>query len=64
MTEAPSSGAHAQGFDRGWAGHQRRQARIGLQLTHAQRLRWLEETMHELRGIVGRARYGAGGALP
>ena len=44
------------GFDRGWEGHRRRQARLGLALTPAERLRWLEETMEEMRRIVGRAR--------
>jgi hypothetical protein len=44
------------GFERGFDGHQRRQARFGLALTPAQRLRWLEQTMEELRPLVGRAR--------
>lgn len=44
------------GFDRGWAGHRRRQARIGLALTPLQRLRWLEETMEEMRRLLGRSR--------
>jgi len=43
------------GFDRGWAGHARRQACCGLAMTPAQRLRWLEETMAALRRIQGRA---------
>ena len=47
--------AHA-GFDRGFDGHWRRQVRLGLALTPAQRLRWLEQTMEELRPLVGRAR--------
>ena len=45
---------HRYGWDR--AAHERRQARLGLELTPAERLRWLEETMDELRGLVGRAR--------
>lgn len=44
------------GFDRGFDGHWRRQVRLGLALTPAQRLRWLEQTMEELRRLVGRAR--------
>lgn len=44
------------GFDRGFDGHWRRQVRLGLALTPAQRLRWLEQTMEELRPLVGRAR--------
>ena len=43
-------------FDRGYDGHRRRQVRLGLALTPAQRLRWLEQTMEELRPLVGRAR--------
>jgi len=45
-------------FDRGFEGHSRRQARLGLKLTPAERLRWLEQTMEELRGLLGRARQG------
>ena len=44
------------GFDNGHSGHQRRQARLGLALTPAERLRWLEETMKEMRALLGRAR--------
>ena len=44
------------GFDRGWVGHRRRQVRIGLGLTPLQRLRWLEQTMDEMRRLLGRAR--------
>jgi hypothetical protein len=45
------------GFDRGFDGHWRRQVRLGLALTPAQRLRWLEQTMEEIRPLVGRARH-------
>lgn len=45
-------------FDRGYDGHARRQAGLGLRLTPAERLRWLEQTMEELRRVVGRARQG------
>jgi hypothetical protein len=38
--------------------HHRRQARLGLQLSPAERLRWLERSMEELRKLVGRARLG------
>lgn len=37
-------------------GHRRRQARLGLQLTPPQRLLWLEQTMAEMRLLLGRAR--------
>jgi len=43
------------GFDRGWDGHARRQARRGLAMTPAERLRWLEETMEAMRRLQGRA---------
>ncbi len=46
------------GFDAGFEGHRRRQARLGLTLTPVERLRWLEQTMEELRAWVGRARKG------
>lgn len=36
----------------------REQTRIGLRMTPAQRLRWLEETMATLRRWCGRARAG------
>lgn len=43
-------------FPRGFDGHRRAQAGLGLRLTPAQRLRWLEETMATLRRWRGRAR--------
>lgn len=46
------------GFDRGFDGHWRRQVRRGLSLSPAERLRWLEQTLEELRPLVGRARLG------
>ena len=60
MREAEQS-ARREGMgdlDRGFESHRRRQARLGLALSPAERLRWLEETMEELRGLVGRARRG------
>ena len=38
--------------------HRRRQARVGLGLSQAERLRWLEQSMEELRKLAGRARLG------
>lgn len=55
---APPGRREDDGFDRGFDGHARRQARLGLPLTPAERLRWLEQTMEELRRLVGRAREG------
>jgi hypothetical protein len=46
------------GFDRGYEGHARRQACLALRLTPAERLRWIEQTMEELRRVVGRAGRG------
>lgn len=57
-TEPGTTRAGDSGWDRGWDGHFRRQVRRGLELTPAERLRWLEQTMEELRGWVGRARRG------
>lgn len=39
-----------------WREHRRRQARLGLELTPAERLRWLEDAMETLRRWQGRAR--------
>jgi len=41
----------------GWSriDHDRRQARLGLELTPVQRLEWLERTMDEMLRLVGRA---------
>ena len=44
--------------DRTWEAHRRRQALNGLRLTPAERLRWLETTMEEMRRLVGRAKDG------
>jgi hypothetical protein len=43
--------------DYGWTceEHRRRQTRRELEMTPAERLRWLEETMAELRAIQGHA---------
>ncbi len=45
-------------FDVGYEGHQRRQARLGLALTPAERLAWLEKTTAEMRQLLGKARRG------
>lgn len=47
------------GFPAGFDGHRRAQAGLGLRLTPAERLRWLEETMATLRRWQGRARQAA-----
>jgi hypothetical protein len=43
-------------WPRGFAEHRRAQAGVGLEMTPAERLRWLEETMAALRRWTGRAR--------
>jgi hypothetical protein len=53
-----SPSKRSQGLDWDFEGHRRRQARVGLGLSPAERLRWLEESMEELRKLVGRARQG------
>jgi hypothetical protein len=49
-------------FPRGFDGHKASQAGLGLSMTPAERLRWLEETMEVLRRWQGRARAAAGAA--
>jgi hypothetical protein len=44
------------GFARGYDAHRRDQARMGLRLTPAERLRWLEETVEKLGRWRGLAR--------
>ena len=51
--------SHNSGFPQGFDGHRKEQATMGLRLTPAQRLRWLEETMTTLRRWQGRARAAA-----
>jgi hypothetical protein len=41
-----------------FAGTRRHHLRRGLQLTPAERLRWLEETVDEMRRLQGLARFG------
>ena len=51
-------------FDFSEAAHRRRQARLGLALTPAERLRWLEETMEALRRLKCAARLGRPAGRP
>ena len=68
-TEAPipmvDEGANRSGsdgssevFDRGFEGARRRQAKLGLSMTPAQRLEWLERAMEEFRRMQGLASSG------
>lgn len=43
------------GFDGSFEGTRRRQILSGLALTPAERLRWLERRMAELRSLTGKA---------
>ncbi len=54
MNEPPHVAAPE--FPRGFEEHRRATAGLGLRLTPAERLRWLEETMSTLRRWHGRAR--------
>jgi len=47
-------------FDQPWdfAGTRRHHIRSGLRLTPSERLKWLEETVDEMRRLQGRARLG------
>ncbi len=59
--DAPSkSKAQASPDDQVWdfAGTRRHHIRSGLRLTPAERLKWLEETVDEMRRLQGRARLG------
>jgi len=56
--EIQSTHDESASFDRGFGGHALRQARMGLRLTPAERLRWLERTMDELQRLLGRAKQG------
>ena len=60
MSDQQPAGSSARLRDLDWSfeEHRRRQARLGLGLSPAERLRWLEESMEDLRKLVGRARRG------
>ncbi len=49
-------GCPREQFDRGFEDHWRRQVHLGHELTPTERLPWLEQTMEELRPLVGLAR--------
>jgi hypothetical protein len=56
---AKPSGIHLPvEWDWDFAGTRRHHLEIGLNLTYEQRLRWLEETVEEMRGLQGLARKG------
>ncbi len=55
---ADSNNPKRSHFDVGFEGHQLRQACLGLELSPAQRLSWLEDKLREMRALLGRARAG------
>ena len=60
MPEEKNPPAETESFQESWtfAGSRSRVLRMGLAMTPAERLRWLEETVEELLPWVGRARLG------
>lgn len=60
MPEEKKQPALPESFQETWtfAGSRSRVLRMGLAMTPAERLRWLEETVEELLPWVGRARLG------
>ncbi len=60
MSEPSEPKAQADREEDVWdfAGTRRHHIRRGLQLTPAERLRWLEETVDEMRRLQGLARFG------
>jgi hypothetical protein len=60
MNEPSSPKTPAEQKEDFWdfAGTRRHHIRSGLRLTPAERLKWLEETVDEMRRLQGRARLG------
>lgn len=54
-SKSPELPQEDKGFPRGYEEHRRQQALLGLSLTHAERLRWLNQTMATMRRWQGRA---------
>jgi hypothetical protein len=54
----PRDSADVQDNSWDFAGARRHHLRQGLQMTPAERLRWLEETVDEMRRLQGLARLG------
>jgi hypothetical protein len=64
MAEVEERRGDDDGFDRGYEEHCRRQARLGLSLSPAERLAWLEAKNAEARRLLGRARKVRDGSGP
>lgn len=60
MPDQPSSSNRVVGRDWDWSfdGTRRHHLEQGLKMTPAERLRWLEETVEEMRSLQGLARKG------
>jgi hypothetical protein len=58
IPNARSEAADRDASDWGFEGARRFQAQLGLALSPAERLQWLEETVAEMRELCGRARLG------
>jgi len=60
MTRTPRPDAEPHLKEDSWSfeGARRHHIRQGLRLTPAERLRWLEETVEEMRRLQGLARHG------
>lgn len=56
MTGGEDERPEAGQLEAGYQATRRRQARLGLALTPLERLRWLSETVEQLRRVQGRAR--------
>ena len=60
MPNPPKQDRPGSGGDRGWdfEGTRRQHLEQGLRMTPEERLRWLEETVEEMRSLQGLARKG------
>lgn len=60
MSDPPALGERPPGQDETWdfEGTRRQHLLRGLRMTPAERLRWLEETVEEMRQLQGLARFG------
>ncbi len=58
MTERRELRADSKEDSWDFEGTRRHHIRLGLQLTPTERLRWLEETVDEMRRLQGLARHG------
>lgn len=60
MSQQTKGDAHSGEEEAAWdfEGTRRHHIRAGLRLTYVERLRWLEETVDEMRRLQGLARYG------